>query len=1244
MGLGVLAVVKALGWILIAIGIARGISQLAASLPTQDAAQLIDLFFNPPATSPGIVESLAQAAFTAEFLAAVVTGFGGAVLRGVAVWGQQVLASRAALGEKEHLRAQLVTHRLNAAGEHADRAGEDAVLASKGLDGLDKYYTEFLPALLSALVIPVLLGGWILLHDWVSALILVITVPLIPVFMILIGRYTESRVDDATAGLNRLSHHLLELARGLPVLVGLRRAGVQRKSLATVSEKYQRITMSTLRAAFMSSLALELIATLSVAVIAVLIGVRLVYGGLELSVGLMVLTLAAEVYLPFRDVGSAFHSSEDGVDALRRAREQINQPEAKTLAESLRAESTYETGTVSIDNLSIAYRSFTEITAEKLPDIRALHHDDPRRAKVLAHKNHAGPTHRMQVLDPVVTGLSLRLAPGEITVFGSASGTGKSTVLNALAGVLTEAEAEFRGRVSGLDELHVAWLAQHPNFSEPTVAEELEFYVRLDRPEATADTVESLVAHALATSGLADYQSRIVNDLSPGERRRLGFARVVIRLLAAGDDTHGWLLILDEPTAHLDPASADAVRDTLATLRQRRLPKATDRTHHVGETPLLPPITMVVASHDPEVHHLADHVVDGARVTTDARTVQTVTHAAATPVADTVSAGARITDQAEHSATTPQRSSPDHHRAHQPHDTENHRLSLGQWFRFLPLNRGKFLAGVFWSAAAVLSAALLSALSGWLIVQASYQPPILYLLAIIVAVRFFGIGRAVFRYAERLAVHDAVLSWADDLRLKIWDALGSQAQQWTRLTRTGGALSVLISDVDELRDAVPRVIVPIPAAVIAWLATLGITMYFAPGAWWPALVAGLFGVVVIPCLVALSDARSTAMLADHRTQVMSQTSRLLTAAADLAGNGGATVASERFARWDLHHQRPLKRHSMVAGLGQGLSSLVCGWAAIQIMWECVQHGINAPHTALVVMMMLALAEPFGLLNQGVQEFSILRRQLQKIGPLLETSQTATGGWVQVEAVPAPPAIDDVAEQKRAHHRDVVVSGVEVDQIDVAYAPHGPLVLADLSVRATRGDFCVVTGPSGSGKSTLLAVLLGFLRPQSGRMVLHATRRTDATESGTDSSIGPESALGAIAWCPQEAYLFDSTLRSNLALARDPDDRPEDAELIRALKTVGLADWLEVAPNGLDTRLGPSGHFVSGGQRQRIAVARALIARADVVLLDEPTAHLGADEAAHLVADLKKALADRTVVMVTHDSRFATAGNQAVTLG
>ena len=1178
MGLGVLAAVKLVGWILIAVSLARGISHLASALPASDAAQLLQLLFNAPKTAPGLVESLIDYTTSTDFLVTLVLGFSGAVLRGLAQWGQQVLATRAALGEKEHLRAQLVQHRLAAAGAHADRAGEDTVLASKGLDGLDDYYTDFLPSLVSALIIPLGLGLWILLHDWISAAVLLLTIPLIPMFMILIGRYTEHRVDEAADGLNKLSQHLLELARGLPVLVGLRRAGTQRKALQNVSQRYQRTTMNTLKAAFMSGLALELISTLSVAIIAVFIGVRLVNGSMELYAGIMVLTLAAEVYLPFRDIGSAYHASEDGVEALKRARAQINQPVPNALATVLDTDSqTHDV--VELNDLTIAYKALHRVEHEPATGPEYLTPQQYADAKRRAEDQQTSdqdylPQYQMEVLDPVVEDLSMRLLPGQYTVFGDASGSGKSTVLKALGGLLTDAEAHFDGQVTGLAGRSVVYLGQHPAFVSETVEEELAMVADATSQdlESQSDPLDgrSVMTAALSAAGLEHYQHRQIDELSPGERRRLGFARVIARLLAAAatqTDSRSWLVLLDEPTAHLDDRSANRIRQTIDQLARGVLPDGTALSTMV-----------VVASHDIHIHAVADQLVGSSSPRVDV------------PVIDTPTTAEPATTVEDHTDTSRQR-----------------RVTLSDWWRFLPLKEPQFIAGIGWAVAALLAAALLSALSGWLIVQASYEPPILYLLAVIVGVRFFGIGRAVFRYAERLAVHDAVLTWANRIRLRVWDALGTQATHWHKLTRSGGALSVLISDVDQLRDAVPRVIVPIPAAIITWATATGIVAYMAPGAWWPAAVAGVGAFIVVPLIVNAVDAKTSAKLADHRTGIVTATSRLFTAAGDMAGNGMAQRATQQFVDTERRTTAPLKRNATAAGLGEGLTSLLAGWAAVQTMWVAITNGISAPNTALVVMLMLAMAEPFGLFNQATQEAKTLNHQLGKLLPLLDDEGSSQAHWVQVQSAPTSrPGI----------------TAVEIDNVTVAYGSQQPNVLEDFSLDATTGDFVVVTGPSGAGKSTLLAVLLGFLAPQSG------TYRLTANEADAFN------ALQHVAWCPQEAYLFDSTLRSNLALAREPARRPSDAECRAVLETVGLGDWLAESPAGLDTRLGPSGHFISGGQRQRVAVARALLADAQVVLLDEPTAHLGADEAAELISDLKSALQHKIVVMVTHDQRFA----------
>ncbi|WP_431861302.1 thiol reductant ABC exporter subunit CydC [Micrococcus terreus] len=1170
--LTLLAGVKAVGWVLLATSLARGVAHLASVLPAPQSQNLVGLLFRPdPSAFDPARYGLTAWAGSAEASLTVVLGVLGVLARALAVWGQQVMARRAALGAKEELRLALVRRRLDSSGTGADRAGADAVLASTGLDGMDDWFTQYLPALTTAAVVPLALGVWILAHDWVSALILVLTIPLIPLFMVLIGRYTEDRVEQAADGLDRLSDHLLELARGLPVLVGLRRAGTQRQALAEVSERYRTTTMTTLRTAFMSGFALELISTLSVAVVAVFIGVRLVYGELDLYTGLLVLALAPEVYLPFRDIGAAHHASEDGLEAMRRARAEADRPVPGPFAalEPAEEEDSDPTGPVRLHQVTIAYR---DADGAPLP-------------AVVGAATEAGQG-----------GLDLRLEPG-LTVLAGASGTGKSTLVGALAGVLRDDVAAFSGSVYGLRGRPVAWLGQHPAFSESTVRAELELYARAAGAQ-TAE-LEEILRHALTASALPDLLTRRPDDLSPGERRRLGLARVLTRLMAGARDdarrrlaggARGWLVAVDEPTAHLDPASAERVRATLVDLAAGRLPDGQSLESIV-----------VAASHDRVLHGRAAVVVNAAGHCAAGQ-------AAAEPPSDGPSP-----------VQTPERE------VREETEPSPARLTWKKLLALLPLTDRRFLSGVAWSVAATLSAALLAALSGWLIVQASYQPPVLFLLSVIVMVRFFGIGRALFRYLDRLATHDAVLGWANRVRLRLWDALGSRAALWGRLTRSGGALSLLIADVDELRDAVPRVIVPLPAALVSWAVTVGVVAVMAPTAWWPAAVAGLVGFTVIPVTVWLADRRTSGDLVDHRTGVLNRTSALFSAATDLSANGASELAAERFADADAQASRPLRRSAAAAGLGQALVVAVSGWAAVQSMIVCIQHGVTAPITALVVFLMLALAEPLGLCVTAVQQGAVLRRQLAKTGPFLTSTgpEEQASSWVQVDG-----------EGTR-------VSGAELDQVSARYPGTGADVFTGATLQAQRGELAVVTGPSGSGKSTLLAVLLGFLRPRTGTYTL---RTGQVTEAAHRSAPGTGHPLQQVAWCPQDAALFDSTLRSNLALSRAPQDRPGEEEMVQVLRTVGLGPWLDAAPHGLDTRVGPAGHRLSGGQRQRVAVARALLARADVVLLDEPTAHLGEDEAEALMQDLAAALEGVTTVLVTHDRRFIGLGTHHLDLG
>ena len=1176
-----LAALRAAGWILLAESLARLLTRMAGTLDPEGTAQLFEMLFLPPAP-------VGPVGAASSFAGALALGAAGVGLRALADAGQRVWGRRAALGVQVGVRRDLVAHRLASADGSRPRSGADAVLVTHGLQGLDDYYTEVLPALASAAVVPPVLGAWILTRDPLSALVVLLTVPLVPFFMVLIGRHTQERIDAAQDGLDRLSGHLVELARGLPVLVGLRRAGVQRRALERASQRYHAATLGTLRTAFVSGMALELIASLSVAVMAVFIGLRLVYGQMDLGAGLVVLVLAAEVYLPLRDVGSAYHASEDGREAEGRARAAARAPVPEAARDALA---------------------------------------DPTAAPARAAGPAAAPPGAVHLEDVgvafgdrrVLQGVDLRAAPGTLTVLGSASGTGKSTLLHLLAGLLRTTDARVQGSVSGVDPDRTVWVGQHPRLLEPTVGEELDAAAG----RGLADSERAAVLAAVALDGAAH---RRPVELSPGELRRVALARALARLSTAGADRRPWLVLLDEPTAHLDDAAAAAVRAGVVALARAGVPGLA-----------LPPCIVVAASHDPALQRAADALVDAQG--TPLAPAGAAVGGAADPEAATTAAVALPAAVASPVEAEPVPASAT---STAPSPAAARRARTRAALRILPWRSGRLWAGVAWATGTHLSAALLAGLSGWLIVTAAGRPPVLYLLSVIVLVRAFGLSRAVFRYLDRLATHDAVLGWASRLRLRLWDALGRRPALWGRLSRADGALSVLVADVDALRDAAPRVMVPVPAAVLAWLVSAGAVALLAPELAVAALVPGALGLVAIPVVVAALDRRQTQAAVRHRAGLLDRVAAVLAAAPDLHGLGRARAAADRLAEADAALQAPQRRAAWAAGAGRALAVLVSGGTALAVALTATQTGTAAAVAAFAVLLVLSWAEPYGALAQSAQELGTLASQARAAADLLGEAERGTAvpdaaDPGRASATPDPTSAPMSADPEPA--APVRVTGLALRGAAVRFEGADAPLWSGVDLRVEPGQTAVVTGPSGAGKSTLLAVLLGFQPLAEGAYLLRTESDGRRVEAPADAA-----ALARVAWTPQDALLFDSSLRGNLALARDPEDAPDDAELTAVLERVGLGPWLAAAPEGLDTPVGAGGRVLSGGQRQRLAVARALVARADVVLLDEPTAHVGQDEALALMADLRAALAGRIAVVVTHDERLAAEADVRLRLG
>ncbi|SOC50210.1 ATP-binding cassette, subfamily C, CydCD [Blastococcus aggregatus] len=1038
----------------------------------------------------------------------LVVAAAGVALRSVAGSVGEALAARDAGRAEDRLRRALLDRLAasSAAVAAAGGPGPAAVLATTRLHDLGPALATYLPALARTVVVPPALLLVLAATDLLSAALVAVTLPLVPVFMVLVGKYTQSATADSARALDRIAAHVAELVRGLPVLVGLGRAADQAAALARLGEAHRARTMATLRVAFLSALVLELIATLSVALVAVTVGLRLVHGDLPLALGLTALLLAPEAFAPLRSLGSAHHAAEDAALAAAEARAVLAAPDAPLPAPAV--------------------------------------DDDPRGADVaVSGLTVRYPGRGAAALPPT----DLVVRPGELVALTGPSGSGKSTLLAALAGVLG-ADAVEGGSVTGTGQL--AYVPQFPRTTGATVADELRRHAG-SAPGADAIVGEAFVVEALARVGATDLAGRAPESLSPGQLQRVALARALVRIRRGAS-----LLLLDEPTAHLDDAAGSTVAEILRGLRGA--------------------VTVLMVTHEPVLAALADRAVA----------------LPATPAVPPRTFGAE--------SPPPPRT----FGAESPEVPEP-----------APVRGAVARAGLLGALAAGAGVAL-TAVSGWLIVRAAEMPPVLTLLVATAGVRFFGIGRAALRWLERLAAHDAALRLAARTRVRVWRALAAQGLAADR--SPGAALARVVGDVgvvQELTVRVRPVLVVAGAVPTATVAVLALVHLPAAATVAAVLALTVAGVVAVHRRLDAGAARAGRTL---QVQALQATTTALDGAADLRAHGLAAHTAADLAAVADRQAAVTRTGDRAAAVGTGLVVLGTGLAAVLATSVAVAGGVAGPVLAVLALAPLALAEPLSGLVPALQRRGALADAQARLDAVVAAALPAE----PAAPLPAPDGVHDLA----------------VERLTAGW-PGGPDVLHDLTASARAGDgWLVLRGPSGAGKSTLLAVLMAALRPRAGRWAL------DDVDTGR---LTGEAIRSRIAWLPQEAHVFASSIRANLAAAAPrgvlagPDG---EARMTAALTAAGLGRLLAALPDGLDTPVGAGGTALSGGERRRLATARALLADRDVVLLDEPTAHLDPPTARALVADLRAALAGRVVVCVTHDPDVQQAGDTVVHLG